>query len=279
MTATILILVALAVVTQLLVSRQRSRRRARRVYQEALARALADGVLTPEETAELDKLRSDKDLSSREVRMAALALYRTALHDAAADARLTPDEDEHLRALQTHLGLSERDLGTEFLRVSRLRMLSAITSGRLPEVPCPIDLVPDEVCHWVVHATLAHRLDLPAREALEGVPFDVLAPEPFHANGPRSELAPSELVLPTDLGVLIVTSRRTVLQGARRTLSIPHARLQRVTLYGDGVGLEEQAGVISLLLVDDAELTAAIVLHAARQRRAEIRPARSGRTA
>jgi hypothetical protein len=280
MTATILILVAIAAVAQLLFVRHRSRRRARRVYQEALTRAMADNVLTGEEVAELEKLRTETDLSTREVRMAALALYRNALHDAAADARLTPEEDEHLRALEANLGLSERDLGSEFLRVSRLRMLARITVGELPVVPCPLDLVTDEACHWVVHATVAHRLDLPHRGApLAGIPFAVLAAEPFHANGPRDALEPSELVLPNDLGAFIVTSRRTVLQGARRTLTIPHARLQRVILFRDGLALEETAGAVSLFLVDDAELAAAIVLHAARRRRAEIRPTRAGRTA
>jgi hypothetical protein len=280
MTATLIILLALAVTAQLLIARNRSRRRARRVYEEALSRALADGVLTPDETAELERLRSEKDLSSKEVRMAALALYRTALRDAAADARLTPAEDEHLRALQTQLGLSESDLGSEFLRVSRLRMLAAITDGRLPEVESPIDLVADERCHWVVQATLAGRLEVPgSSEPLTGVGFAVLAAEPFHAHGPRDLLEPSELVLPTDIGVLIVTSRRTVLQGAKRTVSVPHARLQRVVLYGDGVGLEENSGASSLLLVDDAELTAAVVLHAARRRRAEIRPTSATRSA
>jgi hypothetical protein len=280
MTTTLIILLAVTVVVNLLIARHRGRRRARRIYQHALERALADGVLTDAESAELAQLRADKDLTSREVRMAALALYRNALHAAAADERLTPEEDRHLERLQQQLGLSSGDLGSDFLRVSRLRMLAAITEGRLPEVACPIDLVTEERCHWVVHATLARRLDVTARAGrITGIHYQVLAAEPFHAHGERDALEPSEVVLPIDLGVLVVTSRRTVLQGAKRTVSIPHARLQAVVLFSDGVGLEEHNGNLALLLVDDAELTAAVILHAARQRRAEIRPTSAGRSA
>jgi hypothetical protein len=279
MTTTLIILLAVTVVVNLLIARHRGRRRARRIYQHALERALADGVLTDAESAELAQLRADKDLSNREARMAALALYRNALHAAAADERLTPEEDRHLERLQQQLGLSTGDLGSDFLRVSRLRMLAAITESRLPEVACPIDLVTEERCHWVVHATLARRLDVARAGRIAGIHYQVLAAEPFHAHGERDALEPSEFVLPIDLGVLVVTSRRTVLQGAKRTVSIPHARLQAVVLFRDGVGLEEHNGNLALLIVDDAELTAAVILHAARQRRAEIRPASAGRTA
>src|SRR3989304_2917074 len=86
---------------------QRRRGRHRRRYQRVLAEALADGVLSDEERAELDRLRQEKDLTAAEVRIAALAIYRSALRDAAKDARLTPEEDEALRRLQRELGLTE----------------------------------------------------------------------------------------------------------------------------------------------------------------------------
>lgn len=279
MTATILILVAAAILVNVLVARARQRRRARRIYQEALTNALDDGILTEEEAAELERLRSDKDLSEREVRMAAIALYRRTLQDAAADHYLTPEEDEQLRRMQEQLGLSEVDLGTDLVRVRRLRTLASITEGRLPEVVSPIELVPEERCHWVVRASIAQRIAMPAQHRLRAVLFPILDTTPFHVHGERDPLRPSDVILPTDLGVLIVTSRRSVLQGARQSTSVPHARLQSVMLFRDGIAIEEINGNVRYFLVDDPELTAAVVLHAARIRRTEIRPSSSGRTA
>src|SRR5690606_11381603 len=86
------------------------RRRARSVYMAHLESALADGILTEEEAADLESLRAASDLSEREVRMVGLALYRRALRDAAADARVTAEEEAQLRRLQMQLGLSEADL-------------------------------------------------------------------------------------------------------------------------------------------------------------------------
>jgi hypothetical protein len=279
MTATIIIIVALVVAANVLYARYRGRRRSRRIYQEALQRAFADGILTSGEMDELERLSAEKELTEREVRMAAVALYRRALHAAAEDEKLTPEEDEQLYHLQERLGLSERDLGSDLMRIRRLRTLAAITAGDLPVIECPIDLVTDERCHWVVHATLAQRLDMPAARHLRSVRFAVLEPAPFHALGQRDPLRPSELILPTDLGVLIVTSRRTVLQGARRTVTVPHARVQSVLLFRDGVALIETSGGTRYFLVDDPELTAAVMLHAARIRRAAIRPSSADRSA
>jgi hypothetical protein len=56
---------------------------------------------------------------------------------------------------------------------------------------------------------------------------------------------------------------------------VPHARTDTVTLYADGVRIEEIGqSARRYFLVDDPELACAILLQAARRRRAEIRPAR-----
>jgi hypothetical protein len=277
--ALLALLLALLAIRWLL---RRRRRRARLEYQRLLRQALEDGDLSPEELAELDAVRAEGALSPDEVRMAALAIYRGALRDAAEDSRLTAEEDTALKRLQQQLGLTERDLGADFGRLSRLRMLARIAEGSLPDVSSPVQLVPDERCHWVVQCTLADRIAMPqgTRRELDSIPFAVLGAEPFAAAGPRAALRPADDILPNDLGVLIVTSRRTIFQGAKRTVSVPHARTERINLYADGLRLEEIGqSVRRYFLVDDPELTCAILLQAARRRRAEIRPARSHRTA
>jgi hypothetical protein len=260
----------------------RRRRRARAEYQRLLQQALDDGVLTPEELAELEAVRQGGALTPGEVRMAALAIYRGALRDAAQDSRLTEEEDVTLRRLQEQLGLSEHDLGADFNRLTRLRLLARIAEGTLPDVTSPVQLVPEERCHWVVQCTLADRIPVPqgARRELAGLQFTVLSAEPFAAAGPRDDLRPADDVLPNDLGVLIITSRRTIFQGAKRTISVPHARTDQVKLYADGLRIEEIAqSARRYFLVDDPELACAILLQAARRRRAEIRPARPHLTA
>ncbi|CAN5707600.1 hypothetical protein BH23GEM10_BH23GEM10_16140 [soil metagenome] len=274
------VMASAAVITLALGASGRRRRRTRAQYQELLQRALEDGVLSQDEIDELDAVRRKGDLTAAEVRMAALAIYRGALRDAAADARLTPDEDATLRRLQEQLDLSEQDLGVDLKRLNRLRMLARVAEGSLPEVAAPVPLVPDERCHWVVQCTLADRI--PATKAgpapLAGISFAVLGSEPFATSGRLDPLRPSADILPSDVGTLIVTSRRTIFQGAKRTISVPHARAEQVTLHADGMRFDEIAQVRRYFLLDDAELSCAILLMAARIRRAEIRPARPVRS-
>jgi hypothetical protein len=256
---------------------QRRKRRARVEYQKMLQQALDDGVVTADELAELESVRQEGALSPEEVRMAALAIYRVALRDAASDARLTPEEDASLKRMQLQLGLSEEDLGTDFEQLSRLRLLARIAEGHLPDVHAPVPLVPDERCHWVVQCTLADRISVPnaQRRELRGTTFTVLSADPFATSGPRDPLRPADEILPTDLGALIITSRRTIFQGAKRTVSVPHARTEQLALFADGVRLDEIANSARrYFLMDDAELGCAILLQAARTRRAEIRPAK-----
>jgi hypothetical protein len=260
----------------------RRRRRARSEYQRLLKQALDDGVLTTDELSALEAVRSRGALTPGEVRMAALAIYRGALRDAASDSRLTKEEDTSLKRLQEQLQLSERDLGADFQQLSRLRLLARVAEGNLPQVHSPVPLVPDERCHWVVQCTLAERISLPtaARKPLAGHAFQVLSAEPFAATGPRDDLRPAADILPSDIGVLVITSRRTIFQGAKRTVSVTHARAEHIKLYADGVRLEEIAQSIRrYFLMEDPELACAIMLQAARIRRAEIRPARTHRTA
>jgi hypothetical protein len=260
---------------------RRRRTHAREVYQHHLEDALADGVLTEDEAERLAGLREDKALSAEEVRMVALTIYRRALRSAMSDSRVTIEEDTTLQRLQKLLGLNPTDLKGDRDQLQRLHLLARIERGDLPRVNTPVPMDSGEVCHWVVQARLAQKLTIPgpARPPLARVSFRVDAPTPFHVTGERDSLHASDDILPLDLGMLLITSRRTLFRGARRTATLPHLKLERVELYADGLKLEVgEGGTGHLLLVDDAELTAAILLTAARARRTELRGA-SGRTA
>lgn len=253
-----------------------------RAYRRMLERALADGTLTPEEALELDRFRLERVVTEREARMVARAVYRGAVRNAASDARLSEDEDRHLARLQSQLGLTDADLGEDRETLGRLRLLARVEAGCFPTVDAPMSLVPQEVCHWVAQASLAERLDLPGRSRESTPGFAValasnVTPPPAAS---LEALRPSEEILPIDIGLLVITSRRTVFQGAKRTVGVPHARLETVVLHSDGLRLEEMGGnTRAVLLVEDAELAAAILLGAARHRREEIRPTRRDRSA
>jgi hypothetical protein len=244
----------------------------RRLYQESLERALADGILTEAEARELKTVREQRDLTEAEVRMVALSLYRRALRDAVADSRITAEESEELAVLRTHLGLSDRDLRNDASQLRRICVLSEVEREHLPHIDAPIPLANGESCHWVVQARLADRLAAPGRTTeLRSVNFDVASNVHFSAEGERTDLASSDEVLPTDLGVVVITNRRILFRGARRTVVVPHMKLTRLELYKDGIGLEQtDAPQRNFLIVDDPELTAAILLCASRIRRREL---------
>ena len=262
---------AITAVTAGAVIRHR-RRHNRRLYQQSLERALADGILTEEESRELKTVREQRDLSEAEVRMVALCLYRRALRDAVADSRITAEEGEGLQVLKAHLGLSDQDLRGDAAQIQRITLLAEIERDHLPHVDAPMTLAGGEECHWVIQGRLGDRLSTPGRRSeLRSISFDVASGPVFSAEGERSELKPSDEILPTDMGVLVVTNRRTLFRGARRTVNIPHMKLTSIDLFKDGVALEEIDPVRrTFFIVDDPELTVAVLLRAAYRRRGEI---------
>lgn len=246
--------------------------RNRRLYQQSLEKALADGILTDDETRELASVRAEHELTEAEVRMVALSLYRRALRDAVADSRITEEEDEVLQRLRGQLGLSDRDLRDDVAQLQRVRLLSEVERDHLPHVESPVPLAHGEQCHWVIQARLADRLYTPGRKSeLRKLRFEVASQDVFSANGDRSELRTSDEMLPIDMGVLLITDRRTLFRGARRTVNVPHLKLLSIDLYKDGVAIKESDPARrSFFIVDDPELTAAVLLRAARDRTSQL---------
>ena len=193
--------------------------------------------------------------------------------DAIADSRITEEEDETLRRLREQLDLTDEDLAGDVAQLQRIRIFAGVERGELPHVDAPQPLAEGEVCHWVVQGTLADQLIVPGRRtSLLALSFDVAASTPFSASGTRSELRPSQEILPRDIGIAVITNRRTLFHGAKRTVSIPHMKLRKLDLFQDGIALEEaDPAHTSFILVQDPELTAAILLCAARKRQTELR--------
>ncbi|MBX6362795.1 MAG: hypothetical protein IRZ00_02910 [Gemmatimonadetes bacterium] len=257
----------------------RSRRRANRQrYRAFLEEAVADGILTQEELAQLRVLRDEGDITDAEARMLALSVYRRALAQAMADSRVTPEEEATLQRVQRELGLTDADLGADRDNVRRMRLLARLERGQLPDVESPVGLLPGERGHWVVHATLCERLALPAGPA-SGPPSQLFAvddTEPFRVTGQRGSLARSPLVLPMDLGIVVVTSGALRFQGAKVQLQFPHERLRRVALFTDGLRVDYADPPRShYFLLTDPEITAAVLLLAAGRGRGAAVPGRT----
>jgi hypothetical protein len=244
----------------------------RRLYKKSLEQALADGILTEEESRQLASVREERELTEAEVRMAALSLYRRALRAAEADSRITAEESEQLDRLRGQLGLSDRDLRGDVAQLQRIGLLAEIEREHLPHVSAPAQLASGEKSHWVVQARLGDRLAIPGRKSeLHHISFDIDSATPFSAVGERVNLRASEEILPVDVGILVITDRRSLFRGARRTVSIPHMKLNAIDLYADGIAAEEKDPARhSFFIVDDPELTAAVLLGAARLRKRDV---------
>lgn len=252
--------------------RARRRLRAQR-YQRELEAAVADGVITAEETRQLEELRVEAALTEADVRHAAVRVYRRALEEAMADSRITAEEEATLARLREQLGLSAADLEADRDNLRRVHVLSRLEHGQLPDVEPPLGLPTGEAGHWVIHATFCERLSLPGHRGAEPrhIVFPIDGGQPFSVSAPRDALASSAQILPTDLGVIVISGRATRFNGALTHVELPHSRLRRIALFSDGLRLDVVDPVRShYFLLTDPELTAAVLLLAARRSTPEL---------
>jgi hypothetical protein len=254
--------------------------RARHRYEEALERALAGGALSDAERGQLERLRREQHLSTDETRLVALSIYRRALQEAAADDRLTPEEEAGLADLQARLGLSDADIAADERQYARLRLLAGVERGRLlPMLDSPFTLTAGERAHWIIRGTVGEELPVRgARARTRGVRFPLPGRGVFELPGQRAALHDDPGFLPRDLGMLVVTDSRTVFRGARRRVEVPHVDLSELVVFADGIALVPGDGELLACLVEDAELTSAIIYQAARRRQLPL-PGAPARTA
>jgi hypothetical protein len=72
--------------------------------------------------------------------------------------------------------------------------------------------------------------------------------------------------VPADSGVLVISSQRVVLLGAKKTVELPYAKLVNLTLFSDGVQFHESNRQTAPLFLVSAPDVAAAFIHAAAQR-------------
>jgi hypothetical protein len=221
---------------------------AKRLFQEACERAVADGTLTTQDTQELIALRHRIGLDEHEHAAIFLAATQTyaqqLLERTLADGKIDPQEESELAGLAQALGVTVDYDKVAQAAIDNARKLWRIEDGVLSPVAAPINLQRGEQCYaWLEAEALEFReRTTSVRYAGPAVSFRIMKGVYYRAGAYGTQRTRESYRHSFGIGSLCVTSKRLVFSSAQKGISIPWGRILDCVGYADGVELRRANG-------------------------------------
>lgn len=216
----------------------RRRGRSREQFLFAVREALRDGLLTDAEWRHLHELQDELGLSDEDIRRLRGEVYHAAVTAVRADDRLTPEEEATLSKLIAHFGVDQATLERSRRNLARYRLLYELEQGRLPEIDVP-GLVPvrGETVHWLEPAELLEErvVDRRYEGGSSGFSFRIARGVYYRVGGHRGRLVSEKALVPVSRGEFVITSRRLIFRGDRKSTTQHWSHVIDLQVYNDGV--------------------------------------------
>ena len=195
------------------------------------------------------------------------ALYNEAVTAAKADGEITGTDAHELAKIQKFLALRDDQVEKTKWDLQRLRTLTEIRRGNLPEVPSNssslrgAQLEPEETAHYSMSVEV---LDLPTTRQNDGVRAEWA--KPYEQGTAKMHVLPEDGAKPQGDASLVLTNRRLVIRLENgKIAAIRYGPQAQIFLYSDGVRLERTVGNTVLRFKSKSEDTCEIVGGAARR--------------
>jgi hypothetical protein len=169
-----------------------------------------------------------------------LEVYSAAARSVIDDDVMTTAEEQHLVALGQAMGLDFNTLKAKAFALFEELVIAGMNDGRIPVIDDPpMVLKRDELAHASFGCALMKEVARREfRAGTSSVSIPLGAGVRYRVGGVRGK----SVVVGTDLvaedqGVLVVTSKRCMFLGQKKTLKFRHDRLVSVEQYADGLRL------------------------------------------
>lgn len=245
------------------------RREAAERYPVVVRGMFASGAEPDSAAEELRAARTQAALSDTTALNIHKRVFQDAVLEALADDILSEEEEGRLARVGETLGITQHLLQTEFRDLVHRLLVARTNDGRMPVLSSPgVILKKDEVAHIEVNASLMKEVTVREwRGGYRGVSFRIARGVRYHVGGARGK----SVVVGTELkevdhGILTLTSKRSVFQGSKTTIEMPHTKLVNLQVFTDGVQFHmSNRKNPPLFQVESGDVVAAVVNVAAQR--------------
>ncbi len=237
------------------------------LYSDKLLEAVRNGKLTVSEEAELKSIQNDYGLTDLAVKLAATAAYQRLYQDVISDRRVTDDEMKQIHELCSKLEIPEKEIAPTVNTLVRLRFLTQLEDGILPEIEAGIFLKKKEAAHYKTECELLEERT--KREYVgghTGFSIRVAKGVSWRVGGFKGRPIEKTEMVKLDKGTLFVTNKRIIFSGDRKSFSVPYSKLIDIELFTDAVKLNREGKVRrEYFVVPDSEILSKIITMAVNQ--------------
>jgi hypothetical protein len=200
-----------------------------------------------------------------------LDVFETWARGAVSDDILTPDENARLGVLLSAFKVSWDDVAATDPDLRDQVFIASVNGGFLPEVVSPhLMAKKGEVVHLEWPVSLVKEIAIREYQGgYSGFSFPVgKTGIRYKVGGSRGHSVQVGTKLDVaDTGTLAITNKRAAYMGTRKTVDMPYAKLDNITVYADGVQFHVSGRVNAPLFTmkTGSDMVAAVVHAAARR--------------
>jgi len=213
-----------------------------RQLKETVLSLVSDGVLTNEEKALLKQREAELGLVEDDMRHWGREIFEAAFRGASQHGHISPEREAELLEIQEYLNLVESEVPQIKAEIRRSRRLFEIQHGNIPPVQASNVVLKDgESADWIEPGTLYEEkvVSRHYEGGSSGVSFRVVKGVSFRVGVHRGQLVAETGNVAVSSGRLIITDRRMIFQGDRKSFAADFEKIVEMNPAPDGIRFSE----------------------------------------
>lgn len=204
---------------------------------EIIGTALLDGELTEAELGYINSVYFDSQLNAEEFQRIKSEAFMNVVESAIADRRVTPHEASALDQLAANLDVSPEVLRFAEQKAQYFVLFAQIESGAALPVGNPSGLIlkKDESAHLSLPATLVEERVISRQYvgSSRGISVPIVKGIRFNVGQQRGQYLSTSGIVPVSEGYFVITNKRLVFSGNRKSVASDFAKLLDFQVYSD----------------------------------------------
>jgi hypothetical protein len=234
---------------------------------EAIYNALADGVIDDRELAYINGFHKDSELSQDDFQKLCNEIFRDVVAQFIADRRVTANEINVLNNIINRLGITPDVEAWAQEKIQFYALMARIESGVPLETgnPTGLILLKGEECYFSIPATLYDERVV-ARNytgGSQGLNIRIVKGVSYRVGQQKGQMVSQTGMVPISEGYFVITNKRLVFSGNRKSVVTPFDKLIDLHLYSNGLNYSssqrQKPTIIMFSLPEIAEIAGLLI--------------------
>lgn len=234
---------------------------------ESIWTAVADGTITDQELEYINGFYHDSELTQEDFNKLRSEIFAQVVHQAIIDRRVEANELAVLNHLIERLDVAPEIEAWAQRQVQYYSLFALIESGAPLPIGSPTGLIlqKNEVCHASLPAQLIEERVVSRNYAggSQGVNLRIVKGVSYRVGQQKGKMVSQSGLVPVSDGNFVITNKRLVFTGDRKSVSTPIEKLLDLHVFSDGLNFTATGNVkpviIRLNSGEDAELCAVLI--------------------